>query len=102
MTEDPFNREQKAFWKEKAMTEKGIRLIAQKIQGLSFWSYAEADNAAVHINSEVVELTAYTDQQLAELKREIWDAAREGFYATSCHKYKSLAEYYESKKDGDK
>jgi hypothetical protein len=60
------------------MTEKGIRLIAQKIQGLSFWSYAEADNTAVHINSEVVELNAFTDQQLAELKQEIWDAAREG------------------------
>jgi hypothetical protein len=52
--------------------------------------------------------TVLTDQQLAELKQEIWDAAREGNPASgeccACGGFFNLAwdtlEDYESKKDG--
>jgi len=91
-----------------AMTEKGIRVYINR-HGI-VWT---AD-APVHQHNGY----AFTDQQLAELKREIWDAARElyvqaigasgtgqivGAFDKVAHcysqRYESLSDY-ESKKGG--
>lgn len=100
------------------MTEKGIRVkvtedLGQYVVSVIVDKREDADKAFTAIKNK--EGIFFTDQQLAELKQEIWDAAREkieqeeiiqylgaGFRTRKVSvvdKYKDLKDY-ESKKGG--
>lgn len=104
MTEDSFNREQKAFWRDEAMTEKArleeLRAAYQNARGNLL--DIGAINDLTRIENYVDALEA-KDQKLAELKQEIaertWIMARQ----KQMRPLEGFAEYWESEsKKGSK